>query len=324
MLVAGAVLACGATRGPAPPELGRAEVLREHPLTGRIWDPKAERFVGPEAVAERVARARFVLLGEKHDNPDHHRLQAWILEAIVRSGRRPVVAFEMLDEDADAALEEYLRGSPSDAPGLGAAVGWDERGWPSWEIYLPIAEVALANGLPIVTAGLAKAEVRRISHEGLAALPQALRERMRLDRRLPPEVESRLAEEIRRAHCGMAGEETVRAMIDVQRARDAFMASRLLEVAGEDGAVVIAGAGHVRRYPGVPSDLELHVPREAVLSIAFVEVERGVEVPGSKADAPERSFDLVWYTPRVDEVDPCEKFSHELERLRHRGREGAR
>ena len=30
----------------------------------------------------RLARAEFVLLGEKHDNPDHHRLQAEVLRGL--------------------------------------------------------------------------------------------------------------------------------------------------------------------------------------------------------------------------------------------------
>ncbi|MGZ9157183.1 MAG: ChaN family lipoprotein [Candidatus Binatia bacterium] len=34
----------------------------------------------------RLARAEFVLLGEKHDNPDHHWLQAEVLRGLIAAG----------------------------------------------------------------------------------------------------------------------------------------------------------------------------------------------------------------------------------------------
>ena len=50
-------------------------------------------------MADIAAARDFVLLGEKHDNPDHHRLQAWMIDALVARGRRPAIAMEMLDAE---------------------------------------------------------------------------------------------------------------------------------------------------------------------------------------------------------------------------------
>src|SRR6266480_2784062 len=68
---------------------------RDHALIGTIWDVRAGVAITPETFVTRVAARRFVLLGEKHDNPDHHRLQAWVVGALIAAGRRPAVAFEM-------------------------------------------------------------------------------------------------------------------------------------------------------------------------------------------------------------------------------------
>ena len=57
-----------------------------HPLTGKIWGVGAERFVTPEAMVTSLVRADLVLLGEKHDNADQHRLQAWLVGRLAAAG----------------------------------------------------------------------------------------------------------------------------------------------------------------------------------------------------------------------------------------------
>src|SRR5687767_16011942 len=62
------VLAASAHAAEPPP----AGLGHDHPLTGRIWDVAGARFIITEALVARLAPARFVLLGERHDNADHH------------------------------------------------------------------------------------------------------------------------------------------------------------------------------------------------------------------------------------------------------------
>src|SRR5262245_51927313 len=136
----------------APVTVGpwQAPLGREHPLVGRVWDVRGARFVAPEAMVRALVASRFVLLGEKHDNPDNHQVQAAVLRALLASGRRPIVAFEMLTPDEAPALARYLAASPRDAAGLGPAVNWKASGWPDWAYYQPIAQAALDAGVPIV------------------------------------------------------------------------------------------------------------------------------------------------------------------------------
>jgi uncharacterized iron-regulated protein len=268
-------------------------------------------------VAARARDAHFVLLGEKHDNPDHHRLQAWVLARIVEGGRRPTLLFEMLDRGAEEPLARYLEGSPRDAAGLGSAVGWTERGWPPWEIYAPIAEVALAHALEMGPADLTREQIGEVHHGGTAALPQDLRRRTGLDEPLPEKTRKRMAVEISEAHCNVLPPEAVGGMVDVQRARDAHMADRVVQSAGEGGAVLIAGGRHVRSDRGVPAYMR-SVPAERILTVRFIEVDRDLSDPSELVEesGARSSFDLLWFTPRVDEVDPCERYRERLEELR--------
>ncbi|HEY3099663.1 MAG TPA: ChaN family lipoprotein [Methylomirabilota bacterium] len=286
---------------PAAPGLGY-----DHPLTGRVWDVAQDRFVTLDALATAVSGARFVLLGERHDHPEHHQFQAWLLRRMVDAGRRPAVAFEMLDTTQAPALARHLAAAPRDAAGLGEAVGWRAAGWPAWRLYQPIAETALAAGLPIVAANLPTTAARAVAHGDLSALDPALVRRHGLDQ--PAAEQAALEEEIRSAHCGALPDTLVPGMVTAQRARDAEMAERL--VAGQrDGAALIAGAGHVRTDRGVPRVLALLVPGARVVSVAFMEVADGWTRPsdyaarfGSGARLP---FDHIWFTARADNVDPC-------------------
>jgi uncharacterized iron-regulated protein len=80
---------------------------------------------------------------------------------------------------------------------------------------------------------------------------------------------------------------------------------------GPDGAVLIAGDGHVRRDLVVPAYLRAARPGESILSVGLLEVEVGKSDPEAYlADSAggELQYDFVRFTPRWDRADPCEKF----------------
>ena len=98
------------------------------PLAGRLYDTATRGIVVPAALLRRASSADFVLLGEKHDNPDHHRLQAWLLSSLVREGRHRSVAFEMLTQAQEAALAEQRKKAPEDVMAFAEAVDWEGSG----------------------------------------------------------------------------------------------------------------------------------------------------------------------------------------------------
>jgi uncharacterized iron-regulated protein len=292
---------------------------RNHNLTGRIWDVSSAQFIDRETLVKRLARADFVLLGERHDNPDHHLLQAEVLRSLIAVGRRPVVGFEMLGRDDASAIADHLAIAPTDAAGFGKAVNWNQRGWPDWAMYQPIAEAALQAKLRIVATNLPLATARKMSRDGLAALePQVIRE-LGLDQPPPEPVFASMAADIRDAHCGYAPEKSLKPMVDVQRARDAQMAQSLIAASDPDGAILVAGAGHVRNDYGIPVYLRQKAPDKRVISIAFVEVDKHKTEPQSYAllyPNGQLPFDYVWFTPRLNDEDPCEKFKSQFERMK--------
>src|SRR6266849_3389233 len=257
-------------------------VERAHPLVWRIWDVKAGAFISEETLLSRLGGSWFVILGERHDNPDHHALQAKLVRALIEAGRRPAVGFEMLSTDDAPALARYLARSPKDAAGLGDAVNWARSGWPEWRLYQPIAQAALDANIPIVATNLSRAATEAVRRNGLPGLGPALTTQLRL---AEPTPDTRLAmtRELRESHCGQVPEGMVDRMADIQWARDARIAASLARGGQRDGAVLIAGAGHVRRDRGVPVHLARHIQDVSIGSVAFVEVDGALVKPGDYA-----------------------------------------
>ena len=305
MLLAG-LTACATAHVAVGP--WQAPLGRQDPLVGRVWDVRAARFVTPDAMVRELGAARFVLLGEKHDNPDHHQIQAVVLRALLATGRRSVVAFEMFTPDDAPAIARYLAAAPRDAAGLGAAVDWKRSGWPDWGLYQPIAQAALDAGVPIVAANLTPATARALARGQRSALPADLAERYALDQPPPTALQAALTTEIREAHCGHFPADRVDGMVLAQRARDSALAESLL--AGPDGGVLIAGTGHVRNDRGVPSYLRRRAPDATIATLAPLEVQAGRTQPADYAAAYGGAlpFDWVWFTPRMDDDDPCARF----------------
>jgi uncharacterized iron-regulated protein len=313
---AGSVGHAPASPAPPPPIAWLTSLDRDHPLVGKIWSVRGSRFVDEADV--RAALHGYVLLGEKHDNPDHHALQARMLKAMVDAGEKPVVAFEMFDVDEQAAIDASRREHPRDAQSLAHAVSWEKSGWPPFEQYAPIVQIALDRDLPIVATGLPRSRMRALMKPAAAPDGGAPPAPEPIDEGVPlsPEQETSLRDELRESHCGHLPEAHIGAMIRFQRARDASMASALVAAANatnaSDGAL-IAGTGHTRRDRGAGADLAARDPKRAVVSIAFAEVEKEKTEPtayASRWNAKTLPFDFVWFTPRANDDDPCAAFTH--------------
>ena|SRR5690242_18052684 len=255
----------------------------EHPLVGRIWDVRAARFVSAEEVFNTAARAPHVILGETHDNPEHHRLQRMVLDALAARGAKRLLAMEQFDSEYQSAIDA-ARARGADAEALADAGHFDRKGW-NWPLYRPLVEFALEHGWTLVAANLSRANARAIvADPARSGLPFA-----------PPAVTHALERDISDGHCGSAPEAKLLAgMVAAQRARDARMASVL-----KGPSVLIAGAGHARRDRGVP----LYLGDGDVLSLALIEIEPEKNLPRDYLDGA--SYDYLWFTRRALREDPC-------------------
>lgn len=291
---------------------------RGHPLVGYALSGRDGRWVGRAEIDAGLAAAEFVALGEIHDNEDHHRLQAEFVRAAAASGRRPALAFEMIDTGQADALAAVQAAPPLTPEAIAEATGWERSGWPAFAVYRPIFEAGIAAGLELVAANLPRPVAREVVRKGIGPLPAPVRELM--ERAGAP---SRLeldtwAEEMEENHCQAVDPEILPGLVQAQRARDAQMALRVAEAgAGGRGAILITGGGHARNDRGVPAWLARVLPGVRMLSIGLIEVDPALRWPRHYAERygdVAFPFDYVIFTPRAEREDPCEQ-------LRRRSRE---
>src|SRR5262245_28649775 len=70
----------------------------------RVFDGRKGTFADFGAMAADLAKADIVFVGEQHDDPNTHRLELAVLEAIAQRGRGLVVSLEMFERDVQEPL----------------------------------------------------------------------------------------------------------------------------------------------------------------------------------------------------------------------------
>ena len=264
----------------SPEGLGHADL-------GQIVDLRSGERISATRLVDELADADRLLVGERHDNPDHHALQLWLLQALAQRREQGSLLLERLNPDQQQAMERVrisVKGGrwPSDLP---AHLKWQE-GW-EWELYRPLVEHALAQQYPVLPANLDRAEIMTI-YRRVPALTGAA---------AGAAVQEPLLEQIRVSHCGMLPEEQFPAMLAVQQQRDLRMAEQL--EAAHKPAMLLAGAFHVRRDLGVPLHLA-NQDRNAGTKVLML-AEVGEAVRAAHAD-------YVWFTPAQPQQDHCASF----------------
>ena len=258
---------------------------REQAELGMIVDLHSGARLTPAQLVERLAPASRLLIGEQHDNPDHHALQLWLLQALATQRPPGALLLEMLNPEQQARVDA-LRGQvaggqwPSDLP---RALAW-QAGW-DWALYGPLVRHALQREAPLLAANLDPAEIKRIYRTAPALQGAAS---------TAPAVCAALRAQIRESHCQLLPESQLPAMLAVQQQRDRRMAERLL--AAPAPAVLLAGGFHVRRDLGVPLHLADLGAAGGVQVLQLAEV--GAAVSAAQAD-------FVWYTPAQPAQDHC-------------------
>ncbi|WP_372840100.1 ChaN family lipoprotein [Phaeovulum sp.] len=253
---------------------------------------------GAAAMAEQIEpealpglQAPVVILGEVHDNPAHHANQALALAFL----RPSAIVFEMLSEERASYATPANRES---AEKLEAALGWEDAGWPDFDMYYQIFEAA--PEATIRGADVPREALLQAMRDGAAAAFGGDAARYGLTQPFAPEVQAELEAEQMRAHCDALPPERMAGMVEAQRLRDASLARAVLEALAETGGpvAVITGSGHARRDFGVPAVLQQAAPDVSVLSIGQIE---------APAD-PVQPFDYWIVTEPAPRDDPCAVF----------------
>ncbi len=249
-------------------------------------DPANGRQLAHQDVVAAAAEAEIVLLGESHDQADHHRWQLSVLAGLHAKTDRLVVGFESFPRSVQPALDTWVEGGWSGETFL-KEVRWAEVWGMEPGLYLPLFDFARLYRMPMVALNVERTLVSKVGQEGWAAVPVEEREglgdpkpaseayRLSLGKvyqqHAPPkpkdgedhgEGEKLTLEE---AMALPAFERFVEAQLTWDRAMaEALAAARAR--AGAPQVVGIVGSGHLQNRFGIPHQLaDLGVENAAVL-----------------------------------------------------------
>ncbi len=289
-------------------------VLQDHSLANKIWDVKQSAFIEKGDLLVQLAKSRYLLLGESHDNISHHQHQADIILALYQSKQNASVHFEMID---DLQAQQFDLAQIQSTAQLIEALNTKQAGWDYQHMYRIIFEQTLKAGYGIHAANLSYKTIRKIFKDGEESIPVDVRQLMS-EVTLTDRQRQSMEEEIVVGHCNVIHEAMIAPMMLTQRVRDSRMALSLL-TSDADIRVLIAGSGHARNDRGVPLYLRTRDKTNRTLSVGFIEVANDNDRVADyyqRWDDESLPFDYVWFTPRFDRKDPCEGLKERLSRNR--------
>lgn len=254
--------------------LAHAEDLCAYP--GRWIDPHSRALIPVTELYPQLVQQQVLLLGEQHDNAEHHRWQLHTLAALHAQQPNLLLGLEMFPRSVQPVLDRWVAGELSETEFL-RAVNWEQVWGFDAGLYLPLFHFARLQQLPMVALNVDAELISAVAQRGWEAIPSAQREGLSDPAPAAVAYQEILAEVYRtklslygdaaedltsvapaEALAGLVDEPEFQYFVQAQLTWDRAMAQALVEAQQTyqgSLAVGIMGLGHVRYGHGVPHQL---------------------------------------------------------------------
>ncbi len=268
LLLATGVAVAGLAKRKAAPE----QPLPAYCQAGGSWLALGDKQPVPTSITDVVASAAsrdVVLLGEQHDQEDHHRWQLQMLAALYAQRPNMVIGFEMFPRRVQPALDQWVAGKLTAQEFLKQAE-WDKVWNFPPQLYMPLFEFARINKIPMRALNVDRALTRMVAEKGWDQVPESAREGVgRPAPALPGYLDflrsiyqmHQASTPATAAMMPATSDTAFKAFVDSQLTWDRAMAQALSEALIQSDpqrrplVVGIMGSGHIRQGHGVPHQL---------------------------------------------------------------------
>lgn len=137
---------------------------------GTWLDPRTGETVAPDKLMADLARRSVVLLGEEHDNAEHHRWQLQMLAALHAHQPDMIVGFEMFPRRVQPSLDQWSAGALSEKDFIEKS-NWRKVWGFDPNLYFPLFHFVRQNRLAMIALNIDRALISRVGQEGWAAIP---------------------------------------------------------------------------------------------------------------------------------------------------------
>ena len=111
------------------------------------------------------------LLGENHDDPDHHRWELQTVAALAALHPKLVLGFEMFPRRVQTVLDRWVAGDLNESAFLKLS-DWSQVWGTDATFYLPLFQFARINRIPMVALNVENSFTHTVGEKGLAAVPE--------------------------------------------------------------------------------------------------------------------------------------------------------
>ena len=134
-----------------------------------------KKTISNSEIIKYMSGQQVVLLGEHHDNPDHHRWQLQVIAGLYALRQDIAIGFEMFPREVQPVLDKWVAGELSEEQFLSQA-NW--RG--NWNfdpaLYLPLFNFARLNHIPMIALNVNRSLFVEVQQKGWDAIPSERRE----------------------------------------------------------------------------------------------------------------------------------------------------
>lgn len=142
----------------------------EQPLIERLQDGSR---MGLTRLTSELRGSPFVLMGELHDEQDHHRAQLMLIRVLWEAKVPLAIGMEMFRQDAQESLDRWVRGEmPEEEMEEIFSKNWAES---SWVLYREILRFARDKSIPVLGLNLPREVTQKVASSGYASLPEEMR-----------------------------------------------------------------------------------------------------------------------------------------------------
>jgi uncharacterized iron-regulated protein len=240
LLVLSAILAISACRTAATTD----------PL--EIYDLEHGKLLTDSMALQRLQSARIVLVGEHHNNADHHQAQLQVIQALHRAGRRVAIGMEMFRRDSQQALDQWISGRMEEQQFVEI---FNDNWTYGWKLYRPILAYARDNRIPVVGLNVSRKITAQVAYHGFQSLNREQRGALE---GVVCDVSEEYREFVQRAYGAHGhGRMNFEQFCEAQLVWDSVMALNAIDYLkqhDEHIMVIVAGSGHARKL-GIPTQL---------------------------------------------------------------------
>lgn len=120
----------------------------------------AKLFLAASFLAD-LATAQHLIIGEKHDNAEHHQIELWLIQNLLIQRPQGSVLLEMLTSEQQPRVNQvkcWLKDNPVVRDSrVQELLNW-QKGW-SWEMYGDIVMQLLRGPYPLLNANIGREQI---------------------------------------------------------------------------------------------------------------------------------------------------------------------